>query len=68
MALFMDGPISNIDDLAGQDSQLLDVANVEGIDVTRKLALAQDEASEYGSAALLCLVSLLNDSYLRRGA
>ena len=45
MALFMDGPISNIDDLAGQDSQLLDVANVEGIDVTRKLGLAQDEVA-----------------------
>jgi len=43
MALFMDGPVSSIDDLAGQDSQLLDVANVEGIDLTRKLALAQEE-------------------------
>jgi hypothetical protein len=32
-----------MEDLAAQDSQLLDVANVEGIDVTQKLALAQDE-------------------------
>jgi hypothetical protein len=43
MALFMDGPVSSIEDLTGQDSQLLDVAQVENIDVTRKLALAQDE-------------------------
>src|SRR5664279_3386892 len=43
MALFIDGPVSSVDDLAAQDSQLLDVANVEGIDVTQKLALAQDE-------------------------
>lgn len=50
MALFTDGPVSSIDDLAGQDSQLLEVANVEGIDVTRKLALAQDElALELGT-------------------
>jgi hypothetical protein len=43
MALFTDGPISSIDDLTAQDSQLLDVANVEGIDLSRKLAAAQDE-------------------------
>jgi len=43
MALFTDGSISSIEDLAAQDSQLLKVANVEGIDVTQKLALAQDE-------------------------
>ena len=43
MALFTDGPVSSIDDLAAQDTQLLDVANAEGIDVTRKLGLAQDE-------------------------
>ena len=43
MALFTDGPPSSIEDLTAQDSQLLDVASVEGIDVTRKLALAQDE-------------------------
>jgi hypothetical protein len=45
MALFTDGGISSIEDLSGQDSQLLNVANVEGIDVTRKLGLAQEELS-----------------------
>jgi hypothetical protein len=43
MALFIDGFVSSMDDLTGQDSQLLDTASVENIDVTRKLALAQDE-------------------------
>jgi len=43
MALFIDGPASSMEDLAAQDSQLLDVASVENIDVTQKLALAQDE-------------------------
>jgi hypothetical protein len=43
MALFTDGLISSIEDLNAYDSQLLAVANVEGIDVTRKLDLAQDE-------------------------
>jgi hypothetical protein len=43
MALFTDGPISNIEDLHGYDTQLTEVANVEGIDVTRKLAQAQEE-------------------------
>src|SRR4029077_8268591 len=43
MALFMDGTVSGIEDLTAQDSQLLDVAQVENIDVTQKLALAQDE-------------------------
>src|SRR5579864_7830804 len=43
MALFTDGPVSSIEDLTAQDSQLLDIASTEGIDVTRKLALAQDD-------------------------
>lgn len=43
MALFTDGPVSTIDELAEHDSQLLNVATVEGIDVTAKLALAQEE-------------------------
>uniref|UniRef100_Q01Z38 Uncharacterized protein n=1 Tax=Solibacter usitatus (strain Ellin6076) TaxID=234267 RepID=Q01Z38_SOLUE len=43
MALFTDGDVSSIEDLRGYDTQLLDVANTEGIDVTRKLKLAQDE-------------------------
>ena len=43
MALFTDGFASSMEDLTAQDSQLLDVASVEGIDVTQKLALAQEE-------------------------
>ena len=45
MALFTDGPVSDITDLAAQDTQLLNVASVEGIDVTQKLLLAQNELS-----------------------
>lgn len=43
MALFVDGPVSSIEDLAAQDSQLLEVASTEGIDLGRKLAAAQDD-------------------------
>jgi hypothetical protein len=43
MALFTDGPAASVDDLTGQDSQLLDVATTEGIDITKKLALAHEE-------------------------
>ena len=43
MALFTDGPISTIEELAGHDSQLLNVATVEGINVTTKSVLAQEE-------------------------
>src|SRR5215469_15872912 len=43
MALFSDGFISCIEDLTAQDSQLADVASVEGIDVTKKLSLAYDQ-------------------------
>lgn len=53
MALFTDGPVSNLEDLIAQDSQLLGVATVEGIDVTRKMALAQEEVG-------LELITLLN--------
>jgi hypothetical protein len=45
MALFTDGPIATTDDLAGHDSSVLTVASTEGIDLTRKLALAMDELS-----------------------
>jgi hypothetical protein len=41
MALLIDGPPSTIDELTSHDSQLLNVASSEGIDVTQKLALAQ---------------------------
>src|SRR6185369_8888666 len=50
MALFTDGPVSSILDLTARDTQLLNVAVAEGIDVTQKLALAQDElALELGA-------------------
>jgi len=40
MALFTDGPAASMEDLTAQDSQLLNVANAEGIDLTVKLGLA----------------------------
>ncbi len=43
MALFTDGPPATVEDLVALDSQLLTVANVEGIDVTQKLELAHQE-------------------------
>src|SRR5690242_14119693 len=43
MALFTDGPLSGIQDLSAYDSQLLDLASAESIDLTRKLAAAQDD-------------------------
>jgi hypothetical protein len=52
MALFTDGPISCIEDLTAQDSQLLTVASVEGIDTTRKIALAQEEVAIELTSAL----------------
>lgn len=42
MALFTDGPPAAIEDLAAQDSQLLNIASTEGIDLTAKLGLAQE--------------------------
>ena len=45
MALFTDGPISGIEDLTAQDSQLLNVASVEGIDTTQKIAIAQEDVA-----------------------
>jgi hypothetical protein len=45
MALFNDGLVSSVEDLQGHDTQLLEVASTEGIDVTRKLTLAQEEIS-----------------------
>lgn len=43
MALFTDGNISTLDDLTAHDTGLMGVAGVEGIDLTVKLALAQEE-------------------------
>jgi hypothetical protein len=59
MALFNDGPISSIEDLTGQDSQLLEVARVEGIDVTQKLLQAQVELSVELSTMLQSLGGVL---------
>jgi hypothetical protein len=42
MALFTDGPAATMEDLAAQDSQLLTLANAEGIDLTVKLRLAHE--------------------------
>ena len=57
MALFTDGFPASMDDLTAQDSQLLTVASVEGIDVTRKLALAQEQLGMELHEALNRLVS-----------
>jgi hypothetical protein len=45
MALFTDGSISTLDQLAEQDNAVLDVASTEGIDAAAKLTLAQEELS-----------------------
>lgn len=58
MALFTDGLISDLDDLTAQDSQLLEMASNEGIDVSRKLALAQDELA----AELIVLLNKLSSA------
>lgn len=51
MALFTDGSISTLDQLAEQDSAVLDVASTEGIDASAKLVLAQEELSVELTAA-----------------
>lgn len=43
MSLFVDGPLSTIDDLTNQDSGFLDVSQTCGINATTKLQLAHDE-------------------------
>lgn len=65
MALFTDGPASTIEDLSAQDSQLLNVASSEGIDLTVKLGLAQEsigleleELLQRGSSFLLSQVAV----------
>jgi hypothetical protein len=42
MALFNDGPINRIEELALHDSSLLETSTIEGIDVAAKIANAQD--------------------------
>jgi len=43
MALFTDGLISTIEELLRYESAILDVAKIEGIDLTTKLKLAEEE-------------------------
>jgi len=43
MALFTDGAISGLEDLQHYENSVLDIAATEGIDLTAKLSLAQDE-------------------------
>jgi hypothetical protein len=43
MPLFTDGNINRVDDLAAHDSGLLGVASSEGINLTNKINLAQDD-------------------------
>jgi len=52
MALFTDGSISTLDQLAAEDSAVLDVASTEGIDATAKLSLAQEEVGMELTAAI----------------
>lgn len=50
MALFTDGNISTLEHLSGEETGILDLANSEGIDLSVKLDMAQDElAMELGS-------------------
>lgn len=43
MALFTDGTITTLEELTAHESKILDLASAEGIDLTAKLALAQEE-------------------------
>jgi hypothetical protein len=52
MALFTDGIISTLEELAGQDSSILEICSAEGIDLTRKVELAQTEIGIELEAAL----------------
>ena len=46
MALFTDGPINSTADLQNHDSAILDVATIEGIDLTAKMTLAQESIGD----------------------
>ncbi len=45
MALFQDGPISSLEDLRTYESSLLDTASIEGVSLSNKIDLAQQELS-----------------------
>jgi hypothetical protein len=62
MPLFTDGPVSSIEDLTAQDSQLLEIASAEGIDLTRKLALAQDDIG-VELTVLLCKLNFVDHPF-----
>jgi len=60
MALFTDGSISNLEDLRAYESSIFEVASTERIDLSKKLALAQQELeTELGA--------LLRQRYERQG-
>jgi hypothetical protein len=62
MALFTDGSISTIEELLGYESAILDVAKTEGIDLTRKLTLAEEELA----VDLQAFLARQNDTRLTR--
>ncbi len=43
MALLQDGPISSLEDLRAYETSLLETASIEGVSLSNKLALAQQE-------------------------
>lgn len=43
MALFTDGPAFTIEELAAHETAILDTANTEGIDLTKKIELAREQ-------------------------
>lgn len=53
MALFMDSPVVGLEDLAAQDTGILDVAASEGIDLERKILIARDEIAIEMESALV---------------
>jgi len=52
MALFTDAPISTLEQIAAQDTGVLDVASTEGIDASAKITLAQEELGVELSSAI----------------
>jgi hypothetical protein len=53
MALYTDGSISNLSDLRDQETGILDTAHAEGVNLTTKLRLAQEEIGVEVAAFLL---------------
>jgi hypothetical protein len=63
MALFTDGPIATIEELADHDGGVLEVANTESINLTRKLVIAQEEIG-VELAALLPQLKSFDEQYV----